>query len=586
MQDPNIELAKKRIWKRLEAKLPERGNPGFSPVFSALRASAEDLTLSRLKKVQAKERLLDLLPERTPVLQGFFPSRLASLGTLGLLMGTLLVPLMDLVPGASAASQNILELVGGDVYVNGVKVIETTILQVGDTIQTGEGSMAHLTFVDDSRLTMGPSSKVDIVDAWIDTSNRSNSRVELTQDQGRSWSQVLNLTDEASFTVNFPQGKIWVSQRASFDLEVSEEMSTASVARNLVDLEVTVGEDAYFGVLGQGAELSVSEDIQTQEVSEEEQGDVWWTFNLAYGKSYARTLDENYQKENISHALILPGNPLYALKTFREDLQVSFAFTADAKQNLLVQQAETRLNEAQVLLAQGDTESAAAVLKIYQETVDSVEATSPSNELLVLEDEAQKEALTDNGGTDLQSVPDLIAEGRFEEAVVVLQAYASSSSSLLAQLEDVSMEDREAAVSDLLDQKLSDLQLLKIIAAMPDLSETVDLDSMNSTILKELSVMALSLREKELGDLTVYFDMNDNDLSTQSDLYEHLKNDATMTVELSDQFDEIQEQIEAPVETVVIDIRPVEEPVPALVEEVLDPRFEQLLVPHTDEAQD
>ncbi len=575
MKEPNIELAKKRIWKSLEAKLPERGNPRFFPVFSALRFGVNDLKPSQLKKVQAKERLLDLLPEREPSQQGFFPARLVSFGTLGLLMGTLFVPLMDLTPSASASSQNTLELVEGDVYVNGVRVTDMATLQVGDTVETGEGSMAHLSFVDDSRLTLGPSSKVDIVDAWIDPSNRSNSRVELTQEWGRSWSQVVNLTDDASFTVNFPQGKVWVSQRSSFDVQVSEEESTVEVARNLVDLEVTAGENAYTGILGQGAELTVSDEILSKEVSEEEQKDVWWTFNLAYGKSYARTLDESYQQENVSHALILPGNPFYVLKTFREDLQVSFAFTDAAKQDLLIQQAESRLNEAQVLLAQGDEESAAAVLQVYQETVDQVQATSVSDELLVLEDEAQKEALTVQDHLDmdtpLQLVPDLIAEGNYDQAVAALKAYEESSLSLLAELETVSMEEREAMVSDLLDQKLADLQLLKVIAALPELSDSMDL---NSTVLKELSVMALSLREKELGDLTSYFDMNEENLSTQEDLYEHLKDDAPMTSELSEQFDAVQEQIQTPVDTVVIDIQAVEE-TPVVVETPVDPRFQE-----------
>ncbi len=585
MKEPNYELAKKRIWKRLEAKLPERGNPEFYSVFSALRFGVQDLKASQLKKVQAKERLLDILPEHEPAYQGFIPSRLVSLGTLGLLMGTLFAPLMDLTPSASALSQNTLELVGGDVFVNGLKVSDTTLLQVGDTVSTGEGSMAHLTFLDDSRLTLGPSSTVSIVEAWMDPDNRSNSTVELVQTEGRSWSQILNLTEDASFTVEFPQGKVWVSQRASFDLQVNDESSTVEVARNLVDLEVTAGEDSYSGVLGQGAELSVSDDIETQAVSDAEQKDVWWTFNLAYGKTYARTLDEDYQRENISHALILPGNPLYALKTFRENLQVSLAFTTEAKQDLLIQQAESRLNEAQVLLAQGDKESAAAVLEVYQQTVNEVEADAVSDELLALKSETQKENLTLQDHLDSQSslqlVPDLIAEGDYDAAIAALNAYSDSSLSLLTELKDVNMEDREAVVSDLLDQKLDDLQLLKVIAAMPELSTAVDL---NATVLKELSVMALSLREKELGDLTAYFDMNADDLSTQEDLYEHIKNDAPMTSELSDQFDEVEAQIAAPVDVVLIDIQPVEE-APAPVETVVDPRFQEVLVPHTDETQ-
>ena len=608
MKEPNLELAKKRIWKRMESKLPERGL--HSAVLQTLRTSQQPVRISRLKRVQAKERLLDLLPERVPAPAfRLMPSKWWSLGTLGMLMGTLFVPLMDLAPVASASSQNRLEVVEGDVFVNGVLVEGQTILQIGDSIMTSDGSMAHLIFLDDSRMTLGPSSQVDIVDSWMDPENRANTRIVVEQSMGRAWTQVLNLVSkDASFVLQFPQGQLTATQRASFDVEVNEAESRVEVARSLVDIAVDLPEESYAGILGQDAVLTVSDEIASSTVLDSEKEDVWWTFNLAYGKSYSRTLDENYQQENVSLALILPGNPLYGLKTFREDLQVSLAFTSEAKQDLLIQQAESRLNEAQILLARGETDKATEVLEDYQDTVLAASLTggSGNEELLAQFDETQKQVFADptaseadallqehlsttsklltedlfeqnafslqSASQQLQQVPDLVADGLYEEAILALENYQSSSLSLLVDLENVDMEKREELVSSLLEQKLADVQLLRVIASMPELYGSVDL---SGTVLEQLSLLALSLREKELGDLSAFFELNEYDELVQQDLYDRIKNGAPMTEELADQFTSLEEEMSSS-ETVVIDLEPVEQ-------EVLDPRFS---VPHTDETQD
>lgn len=609
MKESDLELAKKRIWKRMEPKLPERGL--HSAVLQTLRTSQQPVRVSRLKRVQAKERLLDLLPERAPAPAfRLMPSKWWSLGTLGMLMGTLFVPLMDLAPVASASSQNRLEVVEGEVFVNGVLVEGQTILQRGDSIMTSDGSMAHLIFLDDSRMTLGPSSQVNIVDSWMDPENRANTRVVVEQSMGRAWTQVLNLVSkDASFVLQFPQGQLTATQRSSFDVEVSEDESRVEVARSLVDISVDLPEESYTGILGQDAVLTVSDAIVSSTVLDSEKEDVWWTFNLAYGKSYARTLDENYQQENVSLALILPGNPLYGLKTFREDLQVSLAFTSEAKQDLLIQQAESRLNEAQILLARGETDKATAVLEDYQDTVIAASLTggSGNEELLAQFDETQKQVFADPNSSEadvllqehlsttsklltedlleqnalllqsasqqLQQVPDLLADGLYEEAILALENYQATSLSLLVDLENVDMEKREELVSSLLEQKLADVQLLRVIASMPELYGSVDL---SGTVLEQLSLLALSLREKELGELSTFFELNEYDALVQQDLYDRIKNGAPMTEELADQFTSLEEEMNSGSEAVVIDLEPVEQ-------EVLDPRFS---VPHSDETQD
>ncbi len=609
MKDSHIELAKKRIWKRLSAKLPERGNPDHVFVVSSLRQAQAMIKAAPLKRVQFKESLLDVLPERAPAFS-FVPKKAWALGSLGLLLGSLLVPVMEMTPVVSAFSENTLDTLEGDVYVNGSLVSGFVSLQPGDRIETGEGSMAHIYLVDDSRVTLGPSTQVDLIKSFVDPNNRAKTEVQIQENKGRVWTQVLNLvSNDSSFELSFPKGQVSVTQKASFDVQVSDEVTALEVARNLVSVTVNNGEgSSYEGVLGQGARLQVNDFVTTTTVTTEEQNGVWWTFNLAYGKSYTRSLDESYKQENIDRAVILPGNPLYVLKTFRENLQVSLAMSEGARQNLLVEQAQNRLDEAQTLLARGDTEQAAEVLEVYQKTVAQVSNTD-NEALLAQVDETQKQVLL-SSDTDqsqllqdhlsdasatvssdlaeksearmlsvsqmLQQVPDLIAGGQYDKALQVLSDYQSSSLSILSELEEVPMDEREAVVSGLLEQKLSDIQVLRVIAAMPQLEGALNADS---TIMEQMSVMVLSLREKELGDLSTFFTAHDYNSDVQGEIYVRLKDGADITPELTEQLDTVEEQIQ-PVNPseVLIDLQPVN--VPAVSE---DPRFS---VSHTDETED
>ncbi|MFA5792601.1 MAG: DUF5667 domain-containing protein [Candidatus Gracilibacteria bacterium] len=580
MKELNTDIAKKRIWNSLKDKLPDRGFSVYQNELSSLRLGVSQVKVSRLKKVQSKESLLDILPDRVPAftpVRSFFPKKVFAFASLCSLFSILLVPVLRFAPSVSAMRENTLQVVEGEVYVNESLVSGTVALQVGDKIATGDDSMAHIMFIDDSRLTMGPGTSINIVNADLDPENRALTRVSIYQESGRSFAQVVNLVSpESFFEIDFSGGYVSTSQKSSFDVQVSDRLDLVAVARNFVNMVVNSGEKTYSGSLGQGALVTISDGINFSEISEAMQEDVWWSFNLAYSKSYARQLDESYKQENIERALILPGNPLYFLKTFRETVQVSFAFTDSAKTELFVEQAESRLNEAQTLIAQGNTELAKQTLDVYKDTVDKALASSGETanaDLIALVDETQKEVAVSpsfeesdvllNAGIGsasqkLQQVPELIDAGMLDEAILSLESYQNESMSMLAALQDVPMEDRDAMLSKLLEEKLADLQMLRVVASLPEIQGKVDIEN---AMLEQLSVMVLSLRERELQDLSGFFATNDA-TGDSYDLYSKLKDEAQMTQDLSDQFDLVEEQIITPTENVVVD-----------VETVIDPRF-------------
>lgn len=575
MDSHDIEIAKKRIWNRMQAKLPDRGLSPYQSVVSVLRSSPQP-SVSRLERVQYKEHLLDMLPDRpTPA---FSLRRMWGVGSLLAVLSVIFMPVLQKAPIASADSENLLEIVEGQVRINGELASDGAIINEGDRVETLDGSMAHLYFVDDSRMTLAPHTTVDIVDTEVDPQNRAETKVTVYQESGRAWVQVLNLlsSNDSYFMVAFPDGEVQVDTRASFDLDVGEE-TRVSVVRNLVDLSLADDNVSYTGTLGQGAEILKDEgSILTQRISDERQEDLWWEFNETYGKTYAQALDEHYKEEATLHAMILPTNPFYFLKTFREDVQVSLAFTSAAREELLVKQAENRLNEAQILLAQGETEVAQEVLNKYQATVEKALENTDNPVLLAKLEVTQKQMLTvpeadENtamledhltnssamvsssleGKTEakmlsasqkLDRVPDLIANGEYEQALANLSSYQSSSLSILTELQNVPMEEREAVVSKLLDQKLEDIKLLRVIASMPETAEAVDI---NTQMLEQMSMMVLSLKEQQLTDLSTFFENTDYDVEVQYNVYSRLKDNVELDETLTEQFKSIEDEIQS-----------------------------------------
>jgi len=582
LTDHDIQQAKKRVWNRMEARLSDRGVSPYSEMVSTLRK--QEVESSRLQKVMMKERLLDQLPERVKV-PFFMNRRLWATATLSVFVAFFTAPVFTLNSSVQASAVNLLEVVQGEVMVNGVPVEDVALIQEGDEILTGTGSMAHVQLQDDTRLTMGPRTEVQI--------NSTVDSVEIYQEEGRIWTQVVNPVNTAgSVTISFSGGEVVAKQKSSFDIQLKDESAQIQVAENLVAVSVT--KDAlYEGSVGQGAQLTLTEELVVEPLPENLEEDVWWEFNESYGETYIADLNESYEEATLASVNILPDHPLYFLKSWRESVQEGLTITDEAKQELVAQHMEIRLNEAQILIEQGKTEEAQEALVAYQEAVEKSIEISGSEAVADQVEEAQKELLAklemDEGtqlledqlteaseltvetesekneirmasaSQKLSRVPGLIEVGDFEQAMYYLDAYKEESLSILMELEEVPLEEREVLISALLDQKLEDLQMLRVIAAMPESSEMVDVDAQ---IVQEMSMMVLSLRERALSRLTEFFSNTDYDVDMQYELYAKLKYDTTLTPEITEQFEAVETALEeAAVEEVMADI------------EVVDPRF-------------
>ncbi|MBT4384705.1 hypothetical protein HOD30_03075 [Candidatus Peregrinibacteria bacterium] len=603
----DIDLIKKRIWNRMESKLPERGFSSYQGVLNSFKVS-KPLSAPRLRHVQAKENMLNLLPDRPERVHLLaYSKRFLAMSTLSMFCAALFLPAFSGPKLVAASAVSTLEVAQGEVRVNGELVTGTVFLQEGDNIYTESASMAHIVLLDDSRLTLAPNTHITFTDVQLNPMSSSVTGVMITQHEGRLWSQFVNpVSPDAYLSVQFPHGELSMYQRAMVDIELVDDETQINVARNVVEVNVQA-DDNYAGTLGQGTSMLVSSGLEFEELNKSFESDLWWTFNLAYGKEHLRHLDERYKREAIDRINILPGNPLYKFKTFREDVQEVLTFTNVAKQELQLQHAENRLNEARVLIDNGNLELAEDVLNEYQKKIDEVESdTAPlvaqleevQKAVSVDEDEGEGvELLEDHlaeatlslaktvsekselrmlsASQKLARLPDLLEDGNYEQAAEFLSDYQDESMSLLLELEGVSLEEKEEVVSSVLDRKLSDFDMLRVVSSMPEFNDSLDAESQ---ILEEMGVMILSLREKSLTHVSEFFAETNYDIDAQQALYDRLKDSSDLTTELSDQFDDVEAEIaETESDDLLVTVELVEEP-------VQDTRL--LDFSHSDESED
>ncbi len=525
ISEVELNSAKSRIWGGMQSKMAARELTEFQPLLSALRDVSSEVKTNKLQRVQSKEMLLECLPNREVLAfdWGWVKKAWAS-GALAMLFFALLVPPFE-SHIVSASSLSWLEVEKGEVWLNGIAVKGKASVKEGDKLYSFNGALAHLSFADDSRITMGSEAHLTVVEVSVDPLHRKPSVITLAQAQGRTWTQVVNLnTTDSTFNIISPQGEVQVRQRASFDLLVQADQSEIKVARNLVDVVVTADENTV-ATVGQGTGLVLDSDTGVRELAVLEEPDEWWAYNESYGKEYTLALEQNYKREVVERIKILPGNPLYGIKTFREEVQLALSFTEGARQQVVVKQAETRLAEAQALVEQGRTEEAKDVLNVYESKVESIantgdetllasiretqknllvkSGTSEGDQLIeehiassstqVAGDQKKAGVLVESASQKLARVPDAVAAGDLELARSYLAEYELYSEGVDAQLSSMSEEEKAVVLADIFDQKMDDLKWLRVIAALPEFAQ----DSVaEQEILGQMDELVTDLREE------------------------------------------------------------------------------------------
>ena len=408
-----------RIKQRLEAristpKLLEQAREVIQPeasvtdrVWSSIQSSIEPLsTVSLLDRLRGvlnpsaevsaflKQRLMmRLQPVHVPV----HGSRIKWVAALVLVvLAVRISPLLFLAPSTIAESPLMLLPTKGEVSVliGGLwqPVSQELIFTKSALIQTHEGE-ATLVLHDDGVIRLAPHTTV----ALHDTSDRPqapNHDPTLTLHAGQMWLQGLVPAHVNGISVVTSQGKIIVHEGS---VSIEEGLQPGKVSVRVWDRKADVlrGDTQIPLVAGERLQLSSDETVSVKKIIPAQYDDSWVSQNLRRDAVHRREIAQLQHERRAAMAGILPTSPLYSVKRVAEAVDVLMTFGEEAKTQKRLDQANTRLNEAAALIAEGNSD-ASVPLQEYKDTVMQIATGSGQGTLVqFLIQQQMKQATTE-----------------------------------------------------------------------------------------------------------------------------------------------------------------------------------------------
>ncbi|MBT7483875.1 hypothetical protein HN680_03830, partial [Candidatus Peregrinibacteria bacterium] len=216
-----------------------------------------------------------------------------------------------------------------------------------------------------------------------------------------------------------------------------------------------------------------------------------------------------------------------------------------------------------------------------QEVRDLVEETA----VLVINDEAEKQVINLETTADrLGLALDFIQIGAYDLAEQSLQDYQTGLSDVLAGLAELPMESRKQVIFEILDQKLRDLLVLKMIVAELDgLGEDNEasvglrdqVEAVYTDTLYQLNVLVLNLKERAVLQLGTFLEDVKADETMQLQILGRLKKSVPLDFEFMQVINDLEEFYgDENLEILILEDGQYEEEAP-LLEEYVDDSVEQ-----------
>ncbi len=549
IDDSELNAAKARVWRRLESRMPDRGLSLYQEQLRTLKSSGELMEPSRLLAVQSKERFLDALPDRPVFLWMPFFKRAASFSLLSFMGLSLLFPAFKPAE-VLAFNSSTLEPVSGTVTLNGEPVHESISVLPGDRVALGDASKAHLLFRDGSRVTLGEDT--------IALLREAQSETVIVLNRGLLWAQTLDSSMPAPHLfVETHEGRLALYPQSSLSVEVDEHGTFLAVLENVARANLN---DAEQLTLGPGAQVALSSQGGTRISKISDNVDnAWWDFNRSFG--YEHEAEFLASRDSSSTQIrVLPGDLLYPIKTFSEDLRIGLSFDAASRNQLLMESAGNRLMEAQALLDQGRPDDAEVAMSRYQELALQLNDSLKGGDRVALEDvkdlvlsdsddaiqlasaKERPQLRLQNASKRITSLPELLNQGDLDGARSSLQDYADASKAAFVDIEAVPLAERLPLVRDLLQQKIQDWEILKVSESLPQAEGVVDA---RAQMVSDMNLMALSLQEESLDDLTGLLTAN-ADPELQELLLAQLQTHSSLPDSMLQQMEVVQDEMNEP----------------------------------------
>jgi hypothetical protein len=429
-------------------------------------------------------------------------------------------PKLFLAPTIEASSQNVLIPTEGIVSVTKgaewTQMVSRLELSEPLTVRTGELSAATIILGDTAVLRLDENTEVNLRPTALLPSHARNEPIARVS-YGRLWAtSLLPETLSTATTLVLPQGNVQL-KNGSISLFVDPVRSTLQVYHRFADLMASTGQATHL-IEGDQVTLLPEGAMQRNLVTKNMRAEEWVRTNLSRDAAHRTEVEEHMQELARAAAGILPTSTFYSiLKRPAEKLDLAMTWSSESRREKQMQHAQTRLNEAIVLLERGEELAAAGPLAEYREAVAELASVTPEEaaELLtpslILSTTTVASALPNTplydikaalahagaalpsssiepGQVDLYLLSDallqieeLIAQGNLEES---LQAYSGIEGAVASVLERETLEETHVAKDS--------LQAIRTILR----SITVSLNSAEETAAPELASVLTDLRSR------------------------------------------------------------------------------------------
>jgi len=365
-------------------------------IHAAIKNLAQKVVPSAETAARIKERVLTFVEKHSTGPSLFWKITwnvekvFAGLILFTMVSGITLMYIVD-IPVTKAAKRTLVQEVAGDVKIlRGDQILKATSgmsLNEGDSIVTGDGSVAEIRYFDDSITRISPSSQIKIQKLFKDSKSSTKTQIDLDLINGRVWSQVVNLVDsDASFNVNTPELQTTAQGKASFDIKNIEnsKRTEVSVFKNKVKVSLPKSTEDKSKMILEGYSLEVNNEqpeieklVIKPEISEEE---TWVKGNIEKDKEYVAQVTAEVKESGRQEAGVMPDNPLYTAKKLNEGTKLLVTGDENEKIKLQIDNAKTRLLEANAYFADGKKEEGQKLLDEFDAVVSEISETIKSSE--------------------------------------------------------------------------------------------------------------------------------------------------------------------------------------------------------------
>ena len=521
-----IVQSKGRLIHQIQLQKNETWFSAFLKKLGIVKPSQEFVSLARMRLIRSIQIIRQPLWSRMLGLQNklIFVRRLAASTLIMLIAVTSTLFLAEGGQVVSAAEDTYIEVVNGEVIIKHAdnliwdEVNDEIELAVGDLIKLSDGAEAVVHFFDDSQLRLTDSSILLISKLGVSPAYARQGIIEVSLHEGNAWVQTLNVSDGyAGFTM-ITRDAIAKTVNATFSVESRlQEATTFSVYNNKIELS-TLHSDTreVINVAKVNANQQVqitpivnypkNPNIVTNTLSQQDLVNNWVQVNLQRDHDHLVALQESELNRLKLSAGSLPGEFMYSIKQAKERLKLAVSFGESNLTETQIEIANRRLNEAIVLLQEGNKQKATELLMVYQSIVreiaeveeeniahllvtphqKSLIASLPSDvpirivkealnqtEELFAEDSIEKEQVRlENSVERLADILLLIKVGNIDAAKEALVNHELSGRSILDEANTLEDEDVKREVfSNILELQNEELNLLKSIVAQVESDE-------------------------------------------------------------------------------------------------------------------